>query len=304
MAMLGMPDIFAERQRLLTVLKISLARRAEEATAIFVRRLLALPDRNMRSLVLTERLVRLDLQLCLSILQNLVERSLTRDQDAQEVLLDLTTARPLIQRLGYERSRQLYELARETDRYALAQMLLSPDAQLRMRRDPDPGWENKHMQDTSLGWRKALARGVDRHKLDRLLHDRNPTVVAYLLDNPRITEKDVVRIAAMRPANPDCLAEVFAHRRWIRRYRVRVALALNPSSPLDIALSLLPQLMLPELRYAAASDKLDTAVRSASRDILQRRERRPSAVDDTPRSAELDFDVAALAAELASWQAP
>ncbi len=302
--MLLTPSLMQGRTRLLTVLKCSLAARAEEATAVFIRRLLALPDRDMRSLVLTERLVRLDLQLCLSILQHLLERSLTRDQDAHEVLLDLTTARPLIQRLGYERSRQLYELARQTERYALAQMLLSPDAQLRLGRRPNPSWENKHMQDTSLGWRKTLARGTNRGALDRLRHDRNPAVVRILLANPRVTETDVVRIAAMRPTNPDCLAVVFAHGRWIRRYRVRVALALNPSTPLDIALTLLPQLMLPELRYAAAGEKLDPAVQDAALEILSRRERRPDGADGRSAHPDTDVDVDALADVLRSWQAP
>lgn len=299
------PGLSEQRGQLLALLKRSIDARSGEATEVFIRRLLALPHRNMRSLVLTERLVRLDLSLCLGILQRLLDRSLTRDHGAQEVLLDLTTARPLIQRLGYERSRQLYELARLTDRYALARMLLSPDAQLRLARGPDPGWENKYMQDTSLGWRKALARGTDRHKLDRLRHDRNPIVVSYLLANPRITENDVVRIAAMRPTNPDCLAEVFCHPRWVRRYRVRVALALNPSTPLDIALTLLPQLMLPELRYASTADKLDRALRTAAREILARRERKPLPDDDRDErgSEELQLDVAALAEELASWQA-
>lgn len=294
-----------QRNKLLATLRAAVDLRAPEAADIFVRRLLAIPDRDMRSLVLTERLVRLDLHLCLSLLQTLFDRSLTRDAGAQEVLLDLTTARPLIQRLGYDRARRLYELARERERYALARMLLSPDAQLRMARTPDPGWENKYMQDTSLGWRKALARGKDRQALDRLLHDRNPTVVRYLLANPRVTERDVVRIAAMRPANPECLAEVFAHSRWIRRYRVRVALALNPSAPLDIALTLLPQLMLPELRYAAVQEKLDPAIRIAAREILARRDRRGMPpVEPGPVDEELEEEVAELAAVLEGWQAP
>ena len=293
-----------ERLRLVAVLRASVLARAEDAAELFIRRLLAVSDRGMRSLALTERLVRLDLHLCLSILQTLFDRSLTRDLGAQEVLLDLTTARPLMQRLGYERARQLYELARDTRRYALARMLLSPDAQLRLARTENPGWENKYMQDTSLGWRKTLARGSDRQALDRLRHDRNPTVVGFLLANPRVTERDVVRIAAMRPTNPACLAAVFAHPRWIRRYRVRVALALNPSTPLDIALTLLPQLMLPELKYAATGEKLEPAVRTSAREILMRRQHRPPPDGEaSPTDPLLEDEVAALAADLDGWQA-
>ena len=296
----------ARRLHLLDVLRASIEARSADGASSFIKRLLALPDRDMRSLVLTERLARLDLSLCLSILQTLMDRSLSRDPAAHEVLLDLTTARPLMQRLGYERARQLYVMARERERYALARMLLSPDAQMRLHKTPDPGWENKYMQDTSLGWRKALARGTDRQKLDRLRHDRNPTVVQYLLANPRITERDVVSIAAMRPANPECLAVVFAHPQWVRRYKVRVALALNPATPLDIALTLMPQLMLPDLEYAAASEKLEPAVRVAAREILARRQLRPDeepGAEEDRDNPELEREVAELAAGLARWQA-
>lgn len=305
------PHLEAHRVALLTVLRAAVDDQAHEATPIFVQRLLALPDREMRSLVLAERLVRLDVHLCLFLLQRLLDRSLARDPRAQEALLDLTTARPLMQRLGYERARRLYELARLRDQFALARMLLSPETQLRRDHDePKPDYENKYMQDTSLGWRKTLAKGPDREALDRLLWDRNPNVVANLLNNPRITERDVVRIAAMRPTNPDCLAAVFAHERWLRRYRVKVALALNPDTPLDIALTLLPQLMQPELLYASRTEKIHPSVKEAAQEMVRRRKQQLEVLgarweeehaDDEPAD---EIDLAAFRAELDNWMAP
>lgn len=297
----------AGQARLLDLLRARIDRDADAVVEPFVRRILALPEREMRSAVLAERLLRLDVHLCLALLEGLLHRSLAREPLAQEVLLDLTTARPLMERLGYHRARRLYELARRRERFALARMLLSPETQLRRNDEPVPDYENKHMQDTSLGWRKALARGADREALDRLVFDRNPTVVHNLLNNPRIVERDVVRIAAMRPANPDCLAVVFAHERWLRRYRVRVALTLNPDTPLDIALTLLPQLMQPELRYAASVEKLDPTLRAAAREMLERRRARAVAARErrrSPVSEDEELDLAAIAAELEGWMAP
>ena len=301
------PALQEQRRAFLRLLSYSIARRSAEAAHSFTRRLLSLPDRGMRSLVLTERLLKLDVQLCLSLLQTLLDRALARDPRAQEVLLDLTTARPLMQRLGYVRARELYELARHQDRYALARMLLSPETLQRRKQGPQLEYENKHMQDTSLGWRKSLAKSTDRAALDRLLWDRNPVVVRHLLNNPRVTERDVVRISAMRPANPDCLSEVFRHERWLRRYRVKVALALNPDTPLDIALTLLPQLMRAELVYASRNEKLQPAIKEAATEMVMRRKQQLDAlrVDWTPppdQEQTLDFE--AIRAELEEWMAP
>jgi hypothetical protein len=301
------PSLVVARQALLDVLGEAVAARAPEAASSFVNKLLSLPDRGMRSLVLTERLFRLDVHLCLVLLQSLLDRSLARDPRAQEALLDLTTARPLMQRLGYARARALYELARRQDRYALARMLLSPETMTRREEGPRPEYENKHMQDTSLGWRKTLAKGSDRAALDRLLWDRNPAVVTNLLNNPRITERDVIRIAAMRPANPDCLVAVFVHERWLRRYRVKVSLALNPDTPMDIALTLLPQLMRPELVYASRTEQLDPAVREAAAEMVQRRIAQLEAlrVDWAPaKEPPPEIDLDAIRAELEDWMAP
>jgi len=304
------PALEAGRERLLEVLRGAIDARAEDAAPLFAKRLLALPDREMRSLVLAERLVRLDLTLCLSLLQSLLDRSLGRDSRAQEVLLDLTTARPLMERLGYVRARTLYELARQREQYALARMLLSPETQVRPPDDgPKPDYENKYMQDTSLGWRKTLAKGVDREALDRLLWDRNPQVIAHLLNNPRITERDVIRIAAMRPAEPDCLAAVFRHERWLRRYRVKVALALNPDTPLDIALTLLPQLLRHDIAYAAKTEKLHPAVREAAREMVRHRRAQLDALgakwdEEHEDDAPVDIDLDAIKAELDGWMAP
>lgn len=300
------PALQAQRQALLDLLSGCVARSSEEAAQSFIRRLLALPDRRMRSLVLTERLLPLDVHLCLSLLQTLLDRSLARDPRAQEALLDLTTARPLMKRLGYVRARQLYELARRQEQYALARMLLSPETLQRRDTGPQPEYDNKHMQDTSLGWRKSLAKAPDRATLDRLLWDRNPVVVRHLLNNPRITERDVIRISAMRPANPECLSEVFLHERWLRRYRVKVALALNPDTPLDIALTLLPQLMRAELLYASRNEKLQPAIKEAATAMVKRRQQQLDAlrVDWTPPTVkEPDLDFEAIRAELDGWMA-
>ena len=312
------PALRGAREALLSLLRQSISDRLEPALARLFARLVAVRDRPMRSLLLSEQFRRFDATFCFAVLADLVDRAAQRDPAAQEALLDLTTARPLLEAVGYLQARRIYELASARGREDVARMLLSSEARAARVLDPrDKSRDNTKLPDESLGWRKTLARGSDRLKLDRLLFDRHPTVVRLLLDNPRILERDVVRIAAMRPTNPDNLTEIFHHRRWVTRYRVKSALANNPYTPIDIALACIPHMMLPELRYIAASGKLHLMVREAARDLVAQRaksgdgfaqgakpgiSKRTDGTDE-PGDTELVRELEGLSRQLEDWMA-
>jgi len=132
--------------------------------------------------------------------------------------------------------------------------------------------ENEKMASVSLGLRKAYARGRDRFKLDRLRFDRNPTVIRNLLRNGRIVERDVVRVAALQPTNPDCIVEVYRSTRWISRYSVKKAIAFNPYTPVDISIAVMPHLVRQDLIDLSRAKVADEQVRVAAREMLRARE--------------------------------
>ncbi|MFT3921970.1 MAG: hypothetical protein QM778_05500 [Myxococcales bacterium] len=115
----------------------------------------------------------------------------------------------------------------------------------------------------TLGERKSIARKRDRNLLARVLRDPHPDVIRILLDNPALVEDDVVRLCARRPVPAQVLVQVFQHPRWVLRYRVRLALALNPHTPEEVALQLLPHLGPADLREVAQSGQLSERVREA-----------------------------------------
>ncbi len=315
------PLLLLERWRLLEVLRARVDVLAPPWVDRFLARALTVPERQMRALALVRRLRRLDANLCFALLEGLLDRAARRLGFAQQLLLDLTTARPLVEALGYHKARRVYELATDRGRGEVARMLLSPEAPA--HRVVDRSFlakENEKMPDESLGWRKKLARGTDRMKIDRLLFDRNPQVVRLLMDNPRIIERDVIRIAAMRPTNPANLAEVFRHPRWVKRYRVKVALACNPYTPIDIALSCVPHMMRQHLQYIAGNGKIHTSVRDAATRLLELRrlpleqpEEPPTLVveegsgelvpEAEAAEPESDVDVDGIARRLEEWMA-
>jgi hypothetical protein len=113
----------------------------------------------------------------------------------------------------------------------------------------------------TLGERKSLARRNDRNLIARVLRDPHPSVIRILLENPTLTEGDVVRLCSRRPTAPEIQREVFKHRRWIVRYKVKMAIVLNPYTPLNVALQIVPHLNAQDLRRVAASQDLAERLR-------------------------------------------
>jgi hypothetical protein len=147
--------------------------------------------------------------------------------------------------------------------------------------EPDhrhPG-EAKGGRPLTLGERKAMARCHDRLQLDRLLRDPHPLVIRNVLSNPRITEDDVVRLAARRPAFPDIQAEVARHARWSIRPRVRLALVQNPFTPHTISVPMLGLLARPDLDQVLAATDVPAIVRAAALELLDRRPPIPASED-------------------------
>jgi len=298
--------------RLLEVLRLSIRTRSAPAAKRFTAHMMALPEPGIRSRVVAEKLRSYDAELSLALLSSLLERSIERESKAQQLLLDLCTARPLATVLGYENTRRVYELAHSRGEERITQLFLFSENE--GARSPGKAFldrENDKVPNESLGWRKRCARDTDRLKLDRLLFDRNPAVIRLLLRNPRIIERDVVKLAAMTPANPQCLHEVFANERWLRRYHVKVALACNPYTPVDIALACVPHLMVPRLKYLATNSKTHPTIRAMAVEILSRRGVQLSMRARPPEPAQEQqeqndgflIDVEKIARELESWRA-
>jgi hypothetical protein len=165
---------------------------------------------------------------------------------------------------------------------ALERMLRRPPASLRPSRPPSSRGiaSAADGRPLTLGERKALARRPDRGALERLAADPHPDVVRQVLRNPRLTEDDVVRLAAKRPAHADVLAEIARSVRWMSRPRVRMALVLNPDTPQELAAPICGMLLRHELKLVVEMTHVPPAVRALCYEHLTRRVPRPRAPKD------------------------
>jgi hypothetical protein len=126
-------------------------------------------------------------------------------------------------------------------------------------------------RELTVGERRSLARAPSRRAFDKLLSDPHPLVIRQLLENPRLTEDDVVRIAARRPLRPEAVTAIARSGRWLKRPRVRLAILLNPGSPPSVAMPLLAACTRGELIEILHGVDTSKVLRATARELLARR---------------------------------
>jgi hypothetical protein len=122
-----------------------------------------------------------------------------------------------------------------------------------------------------LGTRISMARRPAPRVIERLMSDPDHRVIATLLRNPRLTEQEVVKLAASRRSSAPALEAIARDSRWVRRYGVALALVNNPRTPMRIALALLPGLLRQDLLEVANEGRVRPEIRDKARSLLELR---------------------------------
>ncbi len=230
-------------------------------------RLARLDEIDMRVGLICERFESLSDEDAVQLLDEAHRRASHGGTDAQSVFLALGWA--LFEPRLAPRRPELGTAARRAELHQVADFVTPP------LEDDTPTEDKRGVPDfgrgrpLTLGERKSLARTHDRSWIQRVVRDPHPDVVRILLNNPSLTEEDVVRVCAARPNHPTVLQTVYRHRRWIVRYRPRNAIVRNPDTPLDTALLLAPLLHKGELKEAATSSELAAPLRLSCKTILE-----------------------------------
>jgi hypothetical protein len=126
-------------------------------------------------------------------------------------------------------------------------------------------------RELTVGERRSLARMPNRRAFEKLLIDPHPLVIEQLLENPRLTEDDVVRLVTRRPVRPEAITAVAHSERWLKRPRVRLAILLNPGSPPDVAMPLLAACTRRELLEILHGTDTSKVLRATARELFARR---------------------------------
>src|SRR4029077_11480347 len=124
-----------------------------------------------------------------------------------------------------------------------------------------------------------------------LLADGHAKVIPVALDNPNVTEAQVLRALSREKLPMALIPAISGHRKWSVSYNVRLALVRHPLSPLATILAYLPEITVSDLRDLAAPGIVPESLRKYLQAEVQRRmrtggrgEKRNAATDDSSAS--------------------
>lgn len=119
--------------------------------------------------------------------------------------------------------------------------------------------------------RVKLAMKGDREARNILIRDPNRIVAQAVIQNPRITEQEVEKIASMRSVPEDILRKLATDRQWARSYTIVHNLARNPRTPIANILNILTRLQSRDLLALSKSKNVSDAVRKQALRLSQMR---------------------------------
>ena len=119
--------------------------------------------------------------------------------------------------------------------------------------------------------RIKLGMKGDREARSVLIRDGNKIVATAVVHNPRITDKEVESIAAMRSVSEDVLRAIANKRAWARSYPIIHNLARNPRTPLPTAIQILTRLHTRDLQSLSQNRNVPESVRRQAYRLTQTR---------------------------------
>ena len=124
-----------------------------------------------------------------------------------------------------------------------------------------------------VGERIKLALKGNRDARMILIRDPNRLIQRFVLQNPRITDDEVIMVARNRNLDVELLRKIGDHKHWTRNYQVKLALVTNPKTPMATALHFVGSLMERDIRLIAKSKNVSATVVTQARRLLLQREK-------------------------------
>jgi hypothetical protein len=224
---------------------------------------------------------------------------LERKNLAGEVLEEVARRKALLKSYRVKRSLAFHprtprlvslRLLRDLYLMDLVQVAILPGVSAELKRNAEDQLLARLPQ-LPLGQKITLARRGPARVAGALLAEGHAQVVPIVLDNPYMTEAQILRALARERLPISVIPAIVHHHKWSITYNIRLALVRNPMSPLATILSYLPELTVSDLRELASPGIVPENLRKYLQAEVQRRMRasekaaaRTAPTKDTPAS--------------------
>ena len=122
-----------------------------------------------------------------------------------------------------------------------------------------------------LGQKVTLARRGPGRVAGGLLAEGHPQIIDVVLDNPHLTEAQVLKVLSREKLPQPAVQGISHHRKWSLVYNVRLALIRHPASTLSTILAFLPELTVSDLRELASPGIVSESLRKYLQAEIERR---------------------------------
>jgi len=214
-----------------------------------------------------------------------------------EVLEEVARRKPLLKNYRVKRALVFHprtprlaslRLIRELYLMDLVQLTLLPGTSAELKRNAE-GQLVARLPQLPLGQKITLARRGTARVAGALLAEGHAQVLSVVLDNPGLTEAQVLKALSRERLPVGVVKAVAQHRKWSHTYNVRLALVRHPSSTLSTILAYLPELTVSDLRELAAPGIVSETLRKyLLAEIQQRVGRGEKSVASTDPTGEPD----------------
>jgi hypothetical protein len=116
----------------------------------------------------------------------------------------------------------------------------------------------------SVGQRVQLGMKGNREERYILIRDGCKLVSGAVLECPKLTDQEVETFAAMKNVQESVLRAIASKRKFMKQYAVVRALASNPRCPIDIGLTMLKSLLVPDLRNLSMNKNVSETLRKVA----------------------------------------
>lgn len=199
-----------------------------------------------------------------------------------EVLEEVARRKPLLKNYRVKRALAFHprtprlaslRLIRELYLMDLVQLTLLPGISTELKRNAEEQLVARLPQ-LPLGQKITLARRGTARVAGALLAEGHAQVLSVVLDNPGLTEAQVLKALSRDRLPVGVIKAVAQHRKWSHTYNVRLALVRHPSATLSTILAYLPELTVSDLRELAAPGIVSENLRKYLLAEIERRMRK------------------------------
>jgi hypothetical protein len=104
-----------------------------------------------------------------------------------------------------------------------------------------------------------------------LARDSNRMVQLAVVENPKLSEFEVILMASSKSTDEEVFRRIAADREWMRLRQVRAALVGNPKCPVPIACKLIETLGTPEWKRLSGSTSVQSVVRAMAKRLINKK---------------------------------